>query len=207
LMLEASRVRPPGVEEGASEAGGAPGSWQGRRQERAKVEARAELLRTDGRSCCGRSCSDERTGGAAADGRTELLLGRSCCGRSCCGRTDGAAAGGAAQADRRAELLGRSCCGRSCCGRTGELLRTDVRAELRTPARGAAGAADAGEGDPEASRRRLRERGREQRELEMCRHSVTHSLLSSYPNGPAQGGPNSLAGPNSPSPELVVRLV
>ena len=84
----------------------------------------------------------------------------------------------------------------------------EARAELRTPARGADGAADAGEGDPEAGRRRLRERGREQRELEMCRAAatqVTHS--SSYPNGPAKGGPNSLAGPNSPSPELVVRLV
>jgi len=42
-MLEASRVRLPGVKEGASEAGGATGSRQGRRQERAEVEARAEL--------------------------------------------------------------------------------------------------------------------------------------------------------------------
>jgi hypothetical protein len=159
--------------------------------------ARTELLRTDGQTeqlravllgrTDGRSCSDgAAAGGAAADGRTELLLGR-----SCCGRTDGASAGGAA-AD----------------GRTGGTARTELLwAELRTPARGAAGAADAGEGDPEAGRRRLRERGREQRELEMCRHSVTHSLLSSYPNGPAKGGPNSLAGPNSPSPKLVVRLV
>ena len=133
-MLEASCVRLPGVEEGASEVGGSTGSRQGRRQERAEVEARAEL-------------------------RTELLW-----------------------------------------------------AELRTPARGADGAADAGEGDLESGRRRLRERGREQRELEMCRaaatptRSLTHSS-SSYPNGPAKGGPNSLAGPNSPSPELVVRLV
>ena len=37
-------------------------------------------------------------------------------------------------------------------------LRTELRAELWTPARGADGAADAGEGDPEAGRRRLRER-------------------------------------------------
>ena len=42
-MLEASRVRLPGVKEGASEAGGSTGSRQGRRQERAEVEARAEL--------------------------------------------------------------------------------------------------------------------------------------------------------------------
>ena len=106
MMLEASRVRLPGVKEGASEAGGSTGSRQGRRQERAEVEARAEL-------------------------RTELL-----------------------------------------------------RAELRTPARGADGAADAGEGDPEAGRRWLRERGREQRELEMCRAAatqVTHSLLFFLP--------------------------
>ena len=46
-MLEASRVRLPGVEEGASEAGGATGSRQGRRQERAEVEARAELWTPD----------------------------------------------------------------------------------------------------------------------------------------------------------------
>ena len=115
-MLEASCVCPPGVEEGASKAGGATRSRQGRRQERAEVEARAEL-----------------------------------------------------------------------------------RTELRTPAseiqRQAAGGCE-----------------REQRELEMCRaaatptRSLTHSS-SSYPNGPAKGGPNSLAGPNSPAPELVVRLV
>ena len=48
-MLEASRIRSPGVEVGAqsdraSEAGGATGSRQGRRQERAEVEARAEVL-------------------------------------------------------------------------------------------------------------------------------------------------------------------
>ena len=123
---------------------------------------------------------------------------------------------------RRAELLGpgrggdrserRWRRGRSCSDGAAADGRTELlRAELRTPARGAAGAADAGEGDPEAGRRRLRERGREQRELEMCRaaatptRSLTHS--SSYPNGPAKGGPNTLAGPNSPSPELVVRLV
>ena len=89
---------------------------------------------------------------------------------------------------RRAELLGpgrggdrserRWRRGRSC-GR-----RREAWAELRTPARGADGAADAGEGDPEAGQRRLRERGREQRELEMCRAAatqVTHSLLFFLP--------------------------
>jgi hypothetical protein len=63
-------------------------------------------------------------------------------------------------------------------------LRTELWAELRTPARGADGATDAGEGDPEAGQRRLRERGREQRELEMCRAAATqatHSLLFFLP--------------------------
>ena len=136
-MLEASRVRLPGVEEGASEAGGSTGSRQGRRQERAEVEARAEL------------------------------------------RTPARGAG----------------------------------TELRTPDRGADGAADAGEGDPEVGCRRLRERAAAARERSgswQCgcnsHWSLTHSS-SSYPNGSAKGGPNSLAGPNSPSPELVVRLV
>ena len=41
--------------------------------------------------------------------------------------------------------------------------------------------------------------------------SLTHSS-SSYPNGPAKGGPNSLAGPNSPYPtsrpaSLIGRLI
>jgi hypothetical protein len=84
--------------------------------------ARTELLRTDGQTeqlravllgrTDGRSCSDgAAAGGAAADGRTELL-------RAELLRTDG-----------RAELLGRSCCGRSCGHQRG------ARPELRTPAR------------------------------------------------------------------------
>ena len=92
--------------------------------------------------------------------------------------------------------------------------------ELRTPARGADGAADAGEGDPEKQAAGGGDAGggaggceREQsqswkcaeRELEMCGgcSSFTRSLIhssSSYPNGSAKGGPNSLAGPNSPYP-------
>ena len=93
------------------------------------------------------------------------------------------------------------------------------------PARGADGAVDTGEGlgrscgrrrgrSREADRRRrrrgrrcrwLRERAEPERELEMCggcssfTRSLTHSS-SSYPNGSAKGGPNSLAGPNSPYP-------
>ena len=74
MMLEASRVRPPGVEEGASKKGGATGSRQGRRQERAEVEARAELrtellraeLRTPARGA----------DGAADAGEGDLEAGR-----------------------------------------------------------------------------------------------------------------------------------
>ena len=74
--------------------------------------------------------------------------------------------------------------------------RAELRTELRTPAR-------------EIQRHSAGGCEREQRELEMCHaaatptRSLTHS--SSYPNGPAKGGPNSLARPNYPSPKLVVR--
>ena len=108
-------------------------------------------------------------------------------------------------------------------------LRTELLwAELRTPARGADGAADAGEGDPERQAAGGGDAGggaggceREQsqsgswkcaeRELEMCggcssfTRSLTH-FSSSYPNGPAKGGLNSLAGRILPT-QLVVRLV
>ena len=120
-MLEASRVRLPGVEEGASEAGGSIGSQQGRRQERAEVEARAEL----------RTPAREIQRQAAAGCERE-------------------------QREQREQRLRER---------------------------------EAGAGNAAAIPTR----------------SLTHS--SSYPNGPAKGGPNSLAGPNSPSPELVVRLV
>jgi len=88
-----------------------------------------------------------------------------------------------------------------------------VRIELWTPARGADGVADVGEGDPKRQAVGGGDAGggaggceREPEwELEMCggcssfTRSLTHSS-SSYPNGPAKGGPNSLAGPNSPYP-------
>jgi hypothetical protein len=93
-----------------------------------------------------------------------------------------------------------------------------VEVEARTPARCEDGAVDAGEGDPERQaagggdaghrrrrrgRRRLRLRGRaeperetkcDERELEMWRLQLLHSLTSlghsssSYPNGLAKGG-------------------
>ena len=127
-------------------------------------------------------------------------------------RTPARGADGAADAGQR---RGRSC------GR---------RREARTPDRGADEAVDTGEGRGRScGRRRGRSRGRpppaaressgsressgcerEQRELEMrlqlpLGHSLTPFLLTLMGQQPS--GPNSLAGPNSPSPELVVRLV
>ena len=71
-MLEASRVRLPGVEEGASEAGGSTGSRQGRRQVRAE-------LRTPARGANGAADASEGDperraigGGDAGGGRRRL---------------------------------------------------------------------------------------------------------------------------------------
>ena len=136
----------------------------------------------------------------------------------------------ATEPQRRAELLGpgrggdrsgrRWRRGRSC-GR-----RREVRTELRTPARGADVAADAGDGDPERQAAGGGDAGggagvceREQSQSGSWKcaaaaapftRSLTHS--SSYPNGPAKGGPNSLVGPNSPYPtsrpaSLIGRLI
>jgi hypothetical protein len=87
-MLEASCVRPPGVEEPHRRAE-LLGFRQGRRQARAEVEARAEV---DAGEICGQRCGRRRD----AEPRTELRT------TARCGAADGAVDDGEGDPERQA---------------------------------------------------------------------------------------------------------